>query len=93
MNVYQWNELHQLSFDHSVQVFVVGFLAAMFTLWPVCMLFIIPHDVFVANNKIIRAAEKKAAQLEKENDKLRLELIDHIAVIDALLTEKINGQS
>jgi len=93
VNVYQWNELHQLSMDQSSTIFMIGFFAAMMTVWPVCMLILLPHDVFLSKNVLIQAAEKKAALLEKENEKLRLELIDHIAIIDALLTEKLNGQS
>ena len=72
-----------------VQIFIVGFFASMITIWPLCMLILIPHDVFVSKNVIIQGALKKQAQLQKDNDQLLLELIDHKAIIDALLKEQM----
>ena len=82
--------LLHIAMDHNTQIFVVGFFAAMITLWPICMLVLIPHDVFVAKNEIIQAALKKQLQLRKDNDQLLLELIDHKAIIDALLKDRLN---
>ena len=86
MTVYQWNEFVQISFTREMQIFIVGFFGAMLTIWPLCMIILLPHDVFVAKHVIIQEAVKKAAMLTKENDKLRAELIDREAIIDALLT-------
>lgn len=93
MTVYQWNDFIQASMSRDTQIFIVGFFGAILTIWPLCMLFLLPHDVFVAKHVIIQEAVKKAAMLTKENDKLRAELIDREAIIDALLKEKFNEQS
>ena len=85
--------LFHITMDTTTQIFVTGFFAAMMTMWPVCMLFLIPHDVFIAKNQIIQDSLKKQAQLQKDYDQLFLELIDHKAIIDALLTEKMNEQN
>lgn len=82
-------DLFQFSFDRDTQIFFVGAFAAIMTIWPLIMLIMVPHDVFLAKNVLIKNAERKAAQAIKENEKLRLELIDHMAIIDALLKEKM----
>jgi hypothetical protein len=81
--------LLHITFDHDTQIFIVGFFAAMITLWPVCMLFLLPHDLFVAGHVLTSGVNIRIGQLVKDNDQLRLELIDHKAIIDALLKDKM----
>lgn len=81
--------LLHISFDHNTQIFIVGFFAAMMTLWPVCLLVCLPHDVFVANYVLTSEINIRIGQLVRDNDQLRLELIDHKAIIDALLRDQM----
>ena len=85
--------LLHVAMDRETQIFVVGFFAAMMTLWPVCMLFLIPYDSFLARNVLTVAYNTKQARLEKDNEDLLLELLDHKAIIDALLKEKMYEQN
>ena len=64
----------------------------MISLWPVCLLFLLPYDVFLAREVLTMQYRTKQTRLEKDNDQLRLELLDHKAIIDALLKEKMNEQ-
>ena len=81
--------LLHIVFERDTQIFIVGFFGAMISLWPICMLVLIPHDVFLAKHVLTAKHKARLAQLEKENDKLRLEAIDHMAIIDALLKDKM----
>lgn len=85
--------LLHIAMDRETQIFIIGFFSAMMTVWPVCMLFILPYDVFLARNVLTLEYNGKLARYEKDNQQLRLELIDHKAIIDALLKEKINEQN
>ena len=82
--------LLHIAMDRETQIFVMGFFGAMITIWPVCMLFLIPHDVFVSRNALLRNCNWKLARIEKDNQQLKIELIDHKAIIDALLKEQAN---
>jgi hypothetical protein len=81
-----------IAYDRDTQIFIIGVFAAIMTIWPMCILLLVPHDFFLSKNALIRNAQLHSAQLVKENEKLRLELIDHLAVIDALLTEKLSNK-
>jgi hypothetical protein len=81
--------LLHITFDHDTQIFIVGFFAAMITLWPVCMLFLLPHDLFVAEHVLTSEVNIRIGKLVRDNDQLRLELIDHKAIIDALLRDQM----
>ena len=78
-----------VAYDRDTQIFIVGFFGAVMSLWPVCMIFLIPHDVFLAREVVTQKYLTKQARLEKDNDQLRLELLDHKAIIDALLKEQM----
>jgi hypothetical protein len=82
--------LLHIALSPQTQIFIVGFFAAMMTLWPVCMLFLMPYDLFLARDVLTQQYLIKQARLEKDNDQLRLALIDHKAIIDALLKEQMN---
>ena len=81
-----------IAYDRETQIFLVGFFGAMISLWPVCLLFLLPYDVFLAREVLTMQYRTKQTRLEKDNDQLRLELLDHKAIIDALLKEKMNEQ-
>ena len=78
-----------IAYDRDTQIFLVGFFGAMISLWPVCLLFLLPYDVFLAREVLTIQYRTKQARLEKDNDQLRLELLDHKAIIDALLKEQM----
>ena len=82
--------LLHIAWNPQTQIFIVGFFAAMMTLWPVCMLFLMPYDLFLARDVLTQQYLIKQARLEKDNDQLRLALIDHKAIIDVLLKEQMN---
>ena len=84
--------LLHIAYDRETQIFLVGFFGAMISLWPFCLLLLVPYDVFISRNQIIQDSLKKQAQLEKANQQMFLELIDHKAIIDALLKEKMDEQ-
>ena len=85
--------LLHLTFERDTQIFIVGFFAAMFTLWPLCLLVLIPYDVYLAKHVVTAKYKARLAQLEKENKELFLSLMDHKGIIDALLKESFeDGQ-
>ena len=83
--------LLHIAYDRDTQIFIVGFFGAMISLWPVCLLFLLPYDVFLAKNVLTAKHNARLAQLEKDNAKLRLEMLDQIAIIDALLKEQMKA--
>jgi len=83
--------LLHIAFDRETQIYIIGFFSAIMTIWPICMLIMIPHDVFVAKNILTAKHKARLAQLEKENQELFLQLMDHKAIIDELLKEKLYG--
>lgn len=83
--------LLHLTFDRETQIYLVGFFGAVMTIWPVLMLIMLPHDVFIAKHVLTAKHNARLAQLEKENQELFLELMDHKAIIDELLKEKFYG--
>jgi len=82
--------LLHIAWTPQTQIFIVGFFAAMMTLWPVCMLFLMPYDLFLSREVLTIQYLTRQSRLEKDNDQLRLALIDHKAIIEALLKEQMN---
>lgn len=84
--------LLHIAMDRETQIFIIGFFGAMMAVWPVCMLFLLPYDVFLSRDVLTAEYNGKLMRCEKENQQLKLELIDHKAIIDALLKEKMDEQ-
>jgi IS1 family transposase len=80
-----------IAYDRETQIFIVGFFGAMISLWPVCLLFLLPYDVFLSREVLTMQYRTKQARIEKDNEQLRLELLDHKAIIDALLKEQMKA--
>ena len=78
-----------IAYDRETQIFLVGFFGAMISLWPVCLLFLLPYDAFLAREILTTQYRTKQTRIEKDNDQLRLELLDHKAIIDSLLKDQI----
>ena len=78
--------------DVQTQVFVLGFFAAIMTIWPVAFLLLIPHDGW---NKGFyeRRYLKKIELLQKDNDELRQDLIFHRQVLDKYLRPKFDEKN
>ncbi|CAB5220715.1 hypothetical protein UFOVP245_17 [uncultured Caudovirales phage] len=82
--------LLHIAMDRETQIFIIGFFGAMMAVWPVCMLLVLPYDVFLSRAVLTAEYNGKLARYEKDNMQLKLELIDHKAIIDALLKERID---
>jgi hypothetical protein len=78
-----------IAYDRETQIFLVGFFGAMISLWPVCLLFLLPYDAFLSREILTIQYRTKQARIEKDNDQLRLALLDHKAIIDSLLKDQI----
>lgn len=71
-------------FDNETMIFIVGFFAAVMTIWPVAFLLLIPHDGW-GKGFYKRQYEVRIKQLEKDNEELRTDLVFHQQVLDKYL--------
>ena len=78
-----------IAYDRETQIFLVGFFGAMISLWPVCLLFLFPYDAFLSREILTVQYRTKQARIEKDNEQLRLALLDHKAIIDSLLKDQM----